>query len=451
MSIARDTLAYWLAQAANAALQYLSMAVVAVYLEPELRGVLIGLLLANTMTVSLTHLGLQPTASYFVSRARDAAPGARPSPDHALFLLLIVLITAIDAFLWWAFGSTLFRPALSKIPPEFRAYLLVSLGVIPFSLYLMAGQGMLVGLQRVRQLSRFLFYFNLINSVLSLCGVIWLGWSVPALVTAWAVLQALGAAVLFGLLRPLAPLNFRAGAADLAARLREMSSYGLRGYAGNVAGIIVSRFDQLFVMAARGMHGLGIYQIAPKLSMLIFMPSAALESAGYRQVRVAERAEAARLTRELFRTNFLVNGLLMLALLLLAEPIIRIGLTDLYAGAIVPLRILLPGTLMLSCSRMISLYFSAQLGRPQINSIWAWVAALFYFPMIWWVVIRHEGGLIGAAAVTTACHGILLAGQWLMFMVQTGLWNPAPYLLPQPRDWGRLRRLITETIARRGL
>ena len=445
MSIARDTLAYWTAQVANLATAVLTSAVVAVYLGSELRGIFVAALLANTLVVNMTNLGLQSTASYFIGQRE------RLARFHTLLVAMIGLIILIELVLGLLFGDLLYAWVLRKAAMQ-PAYLAAVFAIIPASLYLMAGQGMLIGLGRVRTLSRFLFYFTFSQNLASVIGLVWLDWRVPGLLAIWVVGQVAGAAALYLLIRDSGALWTRIAPREALAELRRMISYGLRAFYGGFAGVLVNRFDQVFIFAARGAIGIGIYNLSAKLAELIFQPAAALENAGYVRVRQASTAgEAARLARELFRTTFLINVVIVAVLIVLARPLVLLVYTEEYRDAILPLQILLPGTLMHSCSRMAALYFSAHLGRPQIPSTVTWMAAIVYLPALWWVVSVRDLGLLGAACVTTGGYGLILAGLLGWFMLKTGLWNPLPYILPQRRDLTRAANTLREAMRRRGV
>ncbi|MBI3737214.1 oligosaccharide flippase family protein [Candidatus Sumerlaeota bacterium] len=457
MAIARDTLAYWISQVANFALSFVTSVFVAVFLGPDHRGLVVAVLLANLLAVNLTNLGIQTVAMYFSGRERDRLPQI-----HAALLFLIGVLSCADWLLSY-FGVDFIRAHIAsqiKGLADFPwRYLALALAVLPFSLYFFAGQGILAGVGQVRRLSRFLFYYSVAaNSVnLAFLGVfagIW-SWN-PAdvaygLIMIWAGSQV-AAAVVIGWMIARTPCRWIwLSPVECLSESRRLLSYGIRAFAGGYASSLVNRMDHLFILSAFGTVGIGIYSLAAKLAELVFQPSAAFENAGYAQVTGADRGESARLVRELFRSNLIINAMAVGSLMVCARPLILRFYTAEYAGAIAPLRILLPGTLFLAGSRMLALYFSAQLGKPQISSAVGWFAACINVPSLWWVVIRRAAGLSGAAWVTTGSYALMMISFWLLFAADTGMWNPIPYFVPQRRDWERLRKLLSGVLERRGI
>ena len=98
-----------------------------------------------------------------------------------------------------------------------------------------------------------------------------------------------------------------------------------------------------------------------------------------------------------------------------------------------------------------ALYFSAQLGKPQIPSAIAWITLAVNAPLMGWVVIKLQSGLVGAAWVTTGSYGVMLACYLVFFSMKTGLFNPLLLFIPQRRDFERARRLVRDVLSRGGV
>jgi O-antigen/teichoic acid export membrane protein len=445
MGIARDSLAYGIAQIVNLATATLTSAVVAVCLGREMRGVLVATLLINTLTVTLLNFGSSSAASYFIGRDRD-----RLARIHTLLVVFVAAIACVEIALWAIFGSWLYEELLRPAQVS-SVHMIVMLAIIPGTLYFLAGHGLMIGLGRVRALSRFSLYLTFAQNLLSVIGMLWLDWQVRGVLAVFVVGQIGGAVSMHLMLRSSGSLWSSIKWGEALAELREMASYGMRVFYGAFAGIVVNRFDQVFIISAMGAAGIGVYNLSSKLANLVAQFAVSLESGGYSRVRKAtEASEAAYLARELFRTTFFLSAAIVVGLMFIARPMVLLLYTVEFADAIAPMLILLPGSLCLSCSRMLTLYFSAHLGRPQISSNVTWVVALIYMPTIWWVVIKREEGLLGAAWVTTGSYGLMLIGLLVLFIRWTGLWNPLPYFIPQPSDFTRAVRLIRGLIQRRG-
>lgn len=443
MSIGRDSLAYWTSQAANFLLSFVSSVFVAVILGPELRGLVTAVILANNLGVNLTNLGVQALSMYFIGKQREQL-----SRFHTLIVWIVAAIIVADLLAIAIFGDALRRSVFDDIA---WPYFALAVAGLPFALYYFAAQGVMTGLGRVRELSRFLFYYSVAFNSANLVVVGLLPWKVSGLLVVWLAGQIGAAAALAVMVRRSGCRWVAMSARETLGGAGELLSYGLRAFVGNFATTLVNYMDQLFILAGPGRVGLGVYGIAAKIATLISQPSASLETASYARVASAQRRDSATLVQEIFRANFLINGAAVALLALLAKPFILFFYREEYAAVVLPLRILLPGVLCLSCSRMLAMYFSAQLGKPQIPSTIAWLTLGVNVPLMGYVVIAREGGLVGAASVTAASYGVMLVCYLVLFALRTGLVNPAAYFIPQARDFERVRRLAREVLARRGI
>lgn len=438
MSIARNSLAFWSFQVIDYVLRFVAMRFIAVELGPEYRGLLVAVLLANLTLMSMTNFGLQTASMFFVGKSPE-----RVSQYHTLVVLLIALIVGLDIGVVLLGGDALRNVVFDGIEWRFLLFALVGL---PFTFYAFAAQGILTGLGRVGRLSLLLIIFSFVLNGANL--VLLIGFDFPPeklvglLLWFWLAGEVFKAVVLFvSVWRSPARLG-RFPLGELFTQLREFLWYGARAFAGNFATFWINRMGNYAIIIVAGLAGLGVYGLAVTLAELVFYPAAALERAAYRRVAGTEPGESARLIRELFRTNLWVNGCAMIALALLAEPLV-VGVVDArYASAVRPLQILLPGTLALSCCRILALYFSAQLGRPHIPAAIAWFAALINVSAMVTFVILPESNFETAAAVTTATYAVMLIIYLVLFVRNTGLKNPLDYLVPQSRDFVRIQNLL---------
>ena len=102
MSIARNTLAYWLTQVGVLLISIAASAVVARKLGVEGRGLVASVILANTLAVNLTNLGLHTLSMYFVGKRADEI-----SRTHTLVLLIVGLIVLLDIAIFAIGGPAL--------------------------------------------------------------------------------------------------------------------------------------------------------------------------------------------------------------------------------------------------------------------------------------------------------------------------------------------------------
>jgi O-antigen/teichoic acid export membrane protein len=143
--------------------------------------------------------------------------------------------------------------------------------------------------------------------------------------------------------------------------MRPLLGFGVRAIGAQVASFGNRQLDQVFLVSLVPTRQLGLYAVAATLSTLPLAMGQAIGSRAFGEVATAEDEgrTAARYTR-----FALVAGLVFSALLALAAPI---GVPLLYGqafrGAVVPLLLLLPGTVAFSYSATANQAL-VSMGRP---------------------------------------------------------------------------------------
>ncbi len=151
------------------------------------------------------------------------------------------------------------------------------------------------------------------------------------------------------------------------AYLRESLDYGLRYYPSTVLSLLIYRLDMIFVWYLVGEAGVGIYSIASLMAELIWhLPDSARmvlfpELAGARQE--SERTK----TQNVCRLSLVLMALGCIGAAVLAPWVIPWVYSQDFAGAVVPLWILLPGTLVYGLTVVLRSDVAAR-GRPELAS-----------------------------------------------------------------------------------
>jgi O-antigen/teichoic acid export membrane protein len=136
--------------------------------------------------------------------------------------------------------------------------------------------------------------------------------------------------------------------------------YGLQGHVGNVLVQFLYRFDLFLILSFVGLGGQGLYSIAVILAEKLSHIPQSVQIVLFPKLSSLEKDEVDKLTPRVMRSSFLLTAVAAAILLVLSRPLLILFYGDAYAGALTPLRILIPGVLMLSINTILSGDFSAR-------------------------------------------------------------------------------------------
>jgi O-antigen/teichoic acid export membrane protein len=232
-----------------------------------------------------------------------------------------------------------------------------------------------------------------------------------------AVIAGFAPAVLIALGSPWFVLR-RAPHNQGASRFREVWSYSLPCYAGNLLQHLNYRLDVFLVTFFRDTAELGLYMTAVGVAQLLWLPSVAMQTVLFPRLtsltddahRIGNAAQVARV--------MLALSLGMGAMLALVAPwAVPLLYGERFAPSVLPLWLLLPGITAFCIPQVLCAYISA-IGKPQIN---LWVAAV---ALVMTVIINLSLvpiiGMIGAAIASTASYTVTSLLTVLIFRRLTG-------------------------------
>ena len=185
--------------------------------------------------------------------------------------------------------------------------------------------------------------------------------------------------------------------------LREGLAYGLRQQGANFSRLTNSRLDLLIIPAFMAAGEVGRYAIATNLSGLIF---ALLGSVSLVVFPAATRAGGAAGLALIARSLRLVlaAGLLLSAAMFLVAPLfVRCVYGAGFVGAISPLRILLPGAVLMAATSILSSGLQA-INRPQDATLAQVCGAALTVTGL--MLLLRPLGIAGAAITSTVAYGV---------------------------------------------
>lgn len=433
MSIKRNSALAFAPQALAIATGIVTSVVTARTLGPEGRGVLSLILLALAVLAIVGDLGMGAAVTYSVSKKRLL-------PEEALGFCVLgslfssLTVVGIAIIAWPAVAGSLMQGVSS-------ATFLISLSAVPALLFVSLRTRMEMALNRFKTttLHQTVQTLGLLTANVVVLLVVHRG--VHELVVAIAFIWIASALGMFASSFRAHGIAFRI---PLAA-LRETLSYGFRSYAGGVVYYATLRMDSFILNAYTGNAAVGQYTMATTLTEKLWLIDSSIGQATMPEVVSRDRESAAQLLAATSRTVSLLV-LVIGGTLFAFAPLVIGGLYGQeFMPAVVLLRILLPGVMLYSVSRVLNQFYVGQLGRPEVSSAVALVVAgvglTLYFTLV------PPFGYVGAALASSLTYSF-------NFMIDATLFKRATkirirtVLVPTREEVVRMRTAIAAIMQR---
>lgn len=408
----------------------------------EGRGVYaVALLLPRTL-VTFLNLGVAPATVYFLGRGdRELEAAVRGNIALAFWNSLFAVLVGVIVIVWG--GEALFPSAPIEL-------LFISLAAAPLLLHTGYLLAILQGLQDFRAYN----WVTMIPQLVMLILVLLLVWWIPG-----GPLGALAAFLggnLAALIALIALLMQRSPTKRIFvlwldwAYTRQVMGYGLRAHVSNIIAFLNYRADMFLLNLFTGAAAVGVYSVAVGLAERMWIVSSSVSTVMLPRIASLDGEETKR--RQL--TPLIARHVLWfsLAMGMVTWALARWGIVLLYSDAYLEsataLRLLLPGIVALSFSKIMANDIAGR-GRPEINSRQSAIA--FGVNIIANLILIPRLGVGGAALATTISYSLLTV---LKLVVYTRIaqvrWTDV--LLLNREDWRRLgmaSRLVMAAMRRR--
>jgi O-antigen/teichoic acid export membrane protein len=380
----------FLTYTANAALLFGVTVVLARALGPDGRGVYALFLLSASISQAILGLGMNVSAVYFLGKRAFPLPRVVANGQQVALLAAAISATLV-LIAWpvlggWFAGRDVPYWAFAFAVPLFADYNFITT--------------VLQGLSRFLAMNAVIIAQPLILVVLLAAGELAGDVDTTDAVLYWcaatAAATALGLA-LVGRDGLRLPELLRFDAPSLGAQVR----FGVQGQLGNLAQLLNYRVDQYVVLLFVDTAAVGIYAVAVAVGQSVWFLANAVAAVLLPRLTAEHEDEAARTTALVCRNTLLVSALGALALGGISPWLIPTFFTSDFGDAVRPLLWLLPGTVVLAGSKVLSSYIFSQ-GRPLTNSLIT--LASMAVTLIADFALIPPFGIGGAAAASTIAY-----------------------------------------------
>jgi O-antigen/teichoic acid export membrane protein len=433
-SFTKDTISTLAVRLISLLLGIVQSVIVARLLGPSDRGLYTLTLLFPSLLVSFFNLGIPITTTYHL--ARNRYPRQLVFGNTTILNLVIAVFSLSTGVIVVSFFGQVIFPNVPK------TYLFLSLFLIPLLLIFRTMNYLFLGVQ---QIGRFNFS-SLLQIVLELFFTVVALWALDmriygAISASFAALLVTSVIVFFQLYNEFGGIQIKVDRTYLQGTF----SYGIKAYFSSTLTFLNYRLDMLMLNAFMTPIQVGYYAIAVSIAEKLSMTSQAAGTVLF--PRIAAQSNAARnvLTPAVSRHIFWVTACGMGALFFMSAWLVRVLYSSAYAPAVEPLKILLPGIVCLSVTRLLENDIGGR-GRPGINLITGSPIVLVGAIMnLLWI---PRFGIIGAAWASTVSYVLQLALVSLVYfsISKSSFWKTFFIQLSDLKAYGKIFKALLNTI-----
>jgi O-antigen/teichoic acid export membrane protein len=184
---------------------------------------------------------------------------------------------------------------------------------------------------------------------------------------AWCLIGATATAAVLGLtLVGLRHVDLGQVVRPRIQTLKKLAGFGVQGEAGNILQLLNYRLDQYILGAIVGLSGVGVYAVGASMTEAIFIMANSVALVLLPRL-TADEDEAYWMAPLAARNTMMIAALGAVALAIVAPVLVPLAFGDSYEDSVQALWLLLPGTVALAGSKVLTSYIFSR-GRPLLNT-----------------------------------------------------------------------------------
>jgi O-antigen/teichoic acid export membrane protein len=396
-------------------------------LGPEQSGVYVLLTTTNVFVASIAHLSLEIACSTLLARGRY-----RLGEVNAFAMIMALALGTLSLAITSIAYAFLHDSVFQDVP---YIYVLVALLLVPITIYQIYWNYMMMGLNRVITLNKLTLMVNVTSAFLMIIvvGVLHLG--IPGFLAVWSLSALAGAA---GSLVFAARIERLKWLPDKRL-LSDMLSFGLRSHGRNIAHQLFLRFDMYSINVVLGATGVGLYSLSTSLAEKLWLPLNAIHASSLSKITQLPREESAILTAKVARTGLLMMLSMAIPFAIVSPWLIPFLYGQEFSASVLPLVILLGGTLGFAVMLVLNNYILGRMERPGLLSIITWLQLVVSIPL--YLVLILWLGIVGAAIASTLTYLLAMASTIYIFTRDSGL-HAHMVLVPRRADFQDYVRVL---------
>lgn len=360
-------------------------------LGPQGKGIYVLLSLFSATAILLVNLGFGQAAIYLGGQSKYSVIALSRS------LSAIGLIWGSLAAALLILGLPLYADyAFQNVSTDLVVWTVI---FIPIGLMASYGTHLFVVLQDFRLYSASNLFRILLQLMLTIVFVL-SGWGIAG------VVYAMLASQLFTMISVWSVFGSKIGWFTpklQSSILIDLMSYGSRTHIPVLLAFLTLKIDQFLVNFFLDITQVGIYSVAATLAQLTNTIAAALPLVVFARVARMDEGSSYELTNRVARVTITLSILIAIVVYFTAPWIVNMAFGKSFQGAIPPLMVLLPGTVLIGLSQVLYSDFAGR-GKPEVG---IWIRALSLgVEIIGCIIFLPRLGIVGAAISSTIAYAL---------------------------------------------
>jgi O-antigen/teichoic acid export membrane protein len=379
-----------LTYALDGVLAFASGVLVARALGPDGRGAFALFVVSTAIAQMVLGIGFGNAAVYFINK-RELALRDAVSAAHVITLgSVAIMAAAVSAIAPWA-GDCVLGEHISP-------WLLVV--AVPMLIYASSLRVLLQALSRFVEMGAATVAQPLVMLALVAADYTFGDPSPSRMVAFWTVSNAATAVVSLACVG-VANVDVARIVRPRWAVLRKLAHFGVQGEAGNVLQLMNYRLDQYIVRGFVGLAGVGIYAVGVSMTEAVWLIANAVAIVLLPRLTSAADDEVRWMAPVAARNTVLVAACASAALAAVAPVLLPAFFGHAYDSSVRALWLLLPGTVALTGSKVLTSYIFSR-GRPLVNTTITLVSLVVTVTALFALVPPF--GVNGAAAASSLAY-----------------------------------------------
>ena len=223
---------------------------------------------------------------------------------------------------------------------------------------------------------------------------------------------------------------------------RQLLSYGVRSYSGDILAIASSQFDKIVVVSLLEPESVGLYTVAFSLAKMLVVFGSAVVSVLLPRIIGRPIAEMRLLLGRAARVSTLVTALAAVVLMLIGPYLLNLFYGDAFQGAIVVFWILSVDSVLNGLAILLAQIFYA-LGKPELMIFRQLASLAVTVPGM--LILGNSYGIAGVAAAVLLESVVMIvltlsAFPTILKIPAPSLWAPKEDLVYVARFWADWRQ-----------
>ena len=369
-----------------------SSIIIARTLGPKGKGIYSLAILLPTLLVSFGNFGFGQASIFFIGRKRYSLNDVFSNNVSLSFLLGTIYVIA-GAIIIKFFSNSMFPGIENK-------FLFLALLLIPVQFFQNFVNSILLGLQRIKE-------YNLINIIRSFIFLLMLiillisKFNVETIILANILSCFIGAIILFFIMRKIINnfyVRFNKN------YIKDAFKYGFKVYLGNIIQFLHYRIDIFMINIFLTPIAVGFYSVAVGITEKIWLVSQSAGLVLFPKVSAeTDKKNLKEFTPIICRNVLLITFVCAILLLFLGKLLIILFYSNKFLDSILPFRILLIGTVIMSGWRILANDIYGR-GKPELNIYISFISVILNIVLnILWI---PKYGINGAAWATSISYSV---------------------------------------------